>query len=701
VPKEIYEWSDENLPNGFLPADGGMPEGMQRSAVNDSARERMATLRRYYDDPEWIRFSVRGPSPADAATFTRSGASQVQLFSPAGVDFTQWLQPGRIVRVLNGGGAGVHTIARVDSSSFDGNLTTTADLLGLLGESLNLDLASSGIDAHSITLLGSVGGAGVGSGGVGQFIVPPTLDAAGIQIAVDAAVAAGGGTILLAASEYLIDSEVVIPGGTWLRFLGLSGFSRLTQPDGTGLTTMFRITGTTGGTETFSNLIINAGNNASSCIRLEQAGSISVSGCRVLNGDVGISVAANAVGRVEVEGCEFDGYRIFGISTDSEVSIIQVGLVRGSRFFSGFTTNANAAAMKVSGTWLIDACFIREVGKVSGTPRGIWLWNETANNGGANCQIVGCSVSASNSQFGTAIEIGGDNAVVSGCRISSAPEGIGIHVTGTSAGQQVANATITGNIVDGGSPVVLNDRSGAYLVANNRIVASAGKSCITIDGDSGVVSGNFSQSGQVAIDILANANGNHIHGNRFREQSLAGVKIRGASSNNVLFDNLGDGLQSEVVDRTGFTGSAKVATTGKFMLGVASSYRGQPLANDYALFGPTGMGIFTELTVEQDIIRKLNIGAGVYDMYIEAGHSISEPPADSFAYVHSGPNGDTTDPIVWQAAIISSPGFFDLQVGPFVVVDDSHILTLSANTDVGGPQTFRVREVRVTRMSYD
>lgn len=54
MSKEVYQWFQTASSNGFA-GDGGMPEGMARSLVNNEARERMRALREFYEDPTWLR----------------------------------------------------------------------------------------------------------------------------------------------------------------------------------------------------------------------------------------------------------------------------------------------------------------------------------------------------------------------------------------------------------------------------------------------------------------------------------------------------------------------------------------------------------------------------------------------------------------------------------------------------------------------
>lgn len=72
---DIQNWSTTAAANNDAPPDG-FPEGMEKSDVNDAAREVMAAVRTWYDDPEWLDLFVD-------YTVTRDSATEVRI---AGLD---------------------------------------------------------------------------------------------------------------------------------------------------------------------------------------------------------------------------------------------------------------------------------------------------------------------------------------------------------------------------------------------------------------------------------------------------------------------------------------------------------------------------------------------------------------------------------------------------------------------------------------
>lgn len=68
----IKSWSTAAASNNSASPDG-FPEGMAPSGVNDSARELMAAVRRWYEAPQWIDFG-ESPTYLTTVTFRLSGA---------------------------------------------------------------------------------------------------------------------------------------------------------------------------------------------------------------------------------------------------------------------------------------------------------------------------------------------------------------------------------------------------------------------------------------------------------------------------------------------------------------------------------------------------------------------------------------------------------------------------------------------------
>ena len=104
----ISTWSTTAGSNNSA-APNGFPENMAPSGLNDAAREVMAQVRTWYEEPEWIN---------DGGTYTRSDGDTVTVSS---VNVTSTYHAGRRVR---GVGSNTGTIyGTVSSSSFSSNTT--------------------------------------------------------------------------------------------------------------------------------------------------------------------------------------------------------------------------------------------------------------------------------------------------------------------------------------------------------------------------------------------------------------------------------------------------------------------------------------------------------------------------------------------------------------------------------------------------
>ncbi len=96
---EVEAWSQVASTNSD-PSPDGWPEGMARSGVNDSGREMMGSLRRYYDDPQWLNlYSEDGA----VYTVTKSTDLIIKLTPVSGTDSTISRYPvGARIRITDG-----------------------------------------------------------------------------------------------------------------------------------------------------------------------------------------------------------------------------------------------------------------------------------------------------------------------------------------------------------------------------------------------------------------------------------------------------------------------------------------------------------------------------------------------------------------------------------------------------------------------
>lgn len=148
VAGDLKTWDTSAGGNNDAPPDG-FPEGMQQNTFNDAARETMAAVRRFYDDPQYININ-RGN------TVSRTGTSELTV---AGVDLTAYYTAGR--RVRHRIGAGAWSTSRVSSSAFTaGNTVVTLGSTVLVGtndlEVYALSLIRQGAFTETGTAIGEL-----------------------------------------------------------------------------------------------------------------------------------------------------------------------------------------------------------------------------------------------------------------------------------------------------------------------------------------------------------------------------------------------------------------------------------------------------------------------------------------------------------------------------------------------------------------
>ncbi|MEE9471229.1 MAG: hypothetical protein V3W32_05865 [Gemmatimonadota bacterium] len=112
---EVYAW-DITAGNNNDPSPDGWPENMNRTGVNNSARENMAAVRRWYAAPEWLQLF-------SGYTVTKDDWHTVRI---AGVDASAAGIVGRRVR-LSGGGTVYGTIVSATYSSPDTTFVIDVD----------------------------------------------------------------------------------------------------------------------------------------------------------------------------------------------------------------------------------------------------------------------------------------------------------------------------------------------------------------------------------------------------------------------------------------------------------------------------------------------------------------------------------------------------------------------------------------------
>lgn len=88
MPSDLENLSTVDADNAVL-ADGGWPENMDRSPVNDQARKNMGALRRFFEDGEWVDLLQES---GGLFTVSRVNATTIRITDSTGTDATSKFQ---------------------------------------------------------------------------------------------------------------------------------------------------------------------------------------------------------------------------------------------------------------------------------------------------------------------------------------------------------------------------------------------------------------------------------------------------------------------------------------------------------------------------------------------------------------------------------------------------------------------------------
>lgn len=193
MAKEVALWSTTDANNNFDVPDG-WPEGMARSSVNDVGRANMGSVRRWYDNPEYLDLT-------QGATVNKIDSVSIKVL---GGDYTTYFTEGRRIKLT--GGDVDPFYAHVDSSAVnagdtDVSLLNPSDLAGVPDES----------GTFAVTLHSSSGLRNSAFTGAVQFSEVTVLTGVAIQSAIDSLEAVSGGIILLTAgATYIVDEQINI-----------------------------------------------------------------------------------------------------------------------------------------------------------------------------------------------------------------------------------------------------------------------------------------------------------------------------------------------------------------------------------------------------------------------------------------------------------------------------------------------------------
>lgn len=205
MAKEVYEWALTNPGNGLIsPVDGGMPEGMPRSSVNDAGRERMRAQRQLYDTGmEWLNLMR---STVDQTAFVVQQLSSTEIRIVSGTDdMSSYFSTTRRLRVQTAGAPPTNVTDLFVASVVYSNPNTDVTIDTTTG-----DTVPAGIDEIFLLSITTLGKLAFKDTIPSNFVTPAGFTDTNFSDALALIDANGGGILLLDIGTYAITTTHTI-----------------------------------------------------------------------------------------------------------------------------------------------------------------------------------------------------------------------------------------------------------------------------------------------------------------------------------------------------------------------------------------------------------------------------------------------------------------------------------------------------------
>lgn len=407
-----------------------------------------------------------------------------------------------------------------------------------------------------------------------------------IQLALDAARDAGGGTVYIPSGLYNLQNRLEIYTGTTLL---LSQKAIMFREHNTNMI----INGDGGGSYTGydgqANIKIIGGiweNRATAfpttpamCISIGHGQNIIIQDLTVTNVGGYHAIEVNSSKNVRITNCRFLGYLDTGGRGYSEA--IQIDLAKSSAVFGAFGTYDDTPCEDV----IIDNCYFGASGTAGTTawPTGIGTHSYTAGYYHTNVKMV-------NNQFDGLTEyairtyVMYKNLVIANNTINSCYGGIAIGLDGNAddttttqpAPQQSQNITISNNIIlntNGTNAIALWNVDGA-VVTNNQIQnvtrtgSNLGDGILFVTVVDGVIANNrIEDTSQDCIDVRTNSSAIMVANNITKDPS----QVTTNTHNHIYFSD--SVTSSSIIANRGFKQGSNIALSGILITGTCSGMR--------------------------------------------------------------------------------------------------------------------------------
>jgi hypothetical protein len=623
---------------------------MTRQDVNNAAREDLAALRRYYNDPEWIKVRYQGPLPANVGVFARTGANTCTI-TLAATDLSSYFRAGRVVKIKDGSGVGVDLVTQcsVNATYLSGVTTITTKAA--------INVAATDIWANTSSVIRAQGLVESSS----EWFIPATADSAGIQGAIDAADAAGGGIVFLNQSSYSIGTQIDITGTkgnvviwgkhpqvTLLRTAAINSIINFSNATKSLEIRNVKFDGDWLANPTGNGYGLSVGN----CL------SLLVDQCDFARCESGIRFTVSGQKRIVIRDSSFTFHR-YGISTASVADTFE-GSISGCTFDGTLQSLPAPASMRLSGAWAVTGNVLRNFSHASLVPTGIYIWDRTTGDlGGLRSSVVG-NVIVGTAATGIAIWMGTSDGVCNGNTITGGSGTTGIKLGSNTASAFAERISCVGNTIAAGSlGIQVSEFCRQSTIVGNAIRPNSGTG-ISLGGDLMLVQGNFIRNCPVGIDVLATAALPMISNNLVTETSSDNIIVRASSSGVAVMNNFlpgtptrGINVELNALDAGVFNNYAPALASPLTNLSTTTRFA----RNREIPFSVVHSGLATALPggfgAETILVTTPLPGDGGIGTYLV--HFSSRAATGEFQYlIRTGPLGTIADPIVFTSKTLNA-----------------------------------------------
>ena len=407
-----------------------------------------------------------------------------------------------------------------------------------------------------------------------------------IQLALDAARDAGGGTVYIPSGLYNLQNRLEIYTGTTLLLSQKAIMFRqhntnmIINGDGGG-----SYTGYNGQTDIkiIGGIWENRGaafpTTPAMCMSIGHGQNIIIQDATISNVGGYHAIEINSSKNVRVSNCRFVGYVDTGGRGYSEA--IQIDLAKGSAFFGAFGAYDNTPCEDV----VIDNCYFGASGTAGTTawPTGIGTHSYTAGYYHTNVRLLSNKFD-SLTEYAIRTYVMYKNLVIANNMIDGCYGGIAIgldgganHTTTTqTVPQQSQNITINNNVItntNGTNAIALWNVDGAIVTDNQiqnvtRTGSNLGDGILFVTVVDGVIANNrIEDTSQDCIDVRTNSSAVMVSNNITKDPS----QVTTNTHNHIYFSD--SVTNSSILSNRGFKEGANIALSGILITGTCSGMR--------------------------------------------------------------------------------------------------------------------------------